>query len=372
MKLSYTMIGCVLLCGLLAGATRAEAAPVQWKVEDGGNGHFYNVVSVTRGISWPEADAAAIARGSGWYLATITSAEENAFVYGLVAGKPQFWACCEEGNAIGPWIGALRAGGGGGYGWVTGEPFAYANWAAGQPAGIGDRIVLFAAGAPDAPTWANIGGAREDVVSYVIETEAEERIVAVLEEPSCIGSSGISNIRGFAFSSINGVTIDRVVEVTFDRDTPQESETEVACCSSRGDVRAVNPVAPQRSGFSGIFNWCLLAPGKHTISLLFESSTGRTLTVTREFVSRCAHPDDEFLLAGKFDWQGEADACTAAAGGTLVCRTRSDVCDGELRYAWSQAAQGLVLASDCVADASNPPPPPACSDAVIEEVGTEE
>jgi hypothetical protein len=234
-----------LLCGLLAGATGASAAPVQWKVEDGGNDHFYNVVAVSRGVSWPDANAAAIARGSGWHLVTITSAEENAFVYGLVAGKPQFWKCCDGGDATGPWIGARKQGAGG-FGWVTGEAFDYASWAAGQPLGIGDRVVLFAAEAPDAPTWANTGGAREDVLSYVIETEAEERIVALLEEPSCSGSSGISNIRGFAFSSINGITIDRVVEVTFDRDTPQEAETDLACCSSRGDVRAVFPVAPPR------------------------------------------------------------------------------------------------------------------------------
>jgi hypothetical protein len=64
---------CVLLCGLLGSVVAASAAPIQWKVEDGGNRHFYNVVAVSRGISWPDADAAAIARGSVWHLATITS-----------------------------------------------------------------------------------------------------------------------------------------------------------------------------------------------------------------------------------------------------------------------------------------------------------
>lgn len=369
---SKRAIVCAGLCAVLAGATGAAAAPVQWKVEDGGNGHFYNVVSVPRGISWPAANAATLARGSGWYLATITSPEESDFVYGLVAGKPQFWTCCEGGTATGPWIGALKPGGGAAFTWVTGEPFAYTNWAAGQPSGIGDRIVLFAVDAPDAPTWKNLGGANDDVVSYVMETEAEEEIVAVLEEPSCTGASGISNIRGFVFSTINGVTIDRVVEVTFDRDTPNDSEIELACCSSRADVRAAHPVAPQRSGFSGVFNWCLLPPGKHTISLRFESSTDKTLTITREIVTRCEHPEKPFLGAGEFDWRSEVDGCTAGPDATLVCRPRPDVCDGEVRYAWSQAAQGLVLASDCVTDAANPPPPPECSDTVIEEEGTED
>lgn len=358
------------LCGVLLGiAQTTQAAPVQWRAADGGNDHFYNVVSVTRGISWPDADAAAKARGSGWHLATITSADENAFVYALLAGKPQFWSVV-DGAATGPWLGAVKTGpGAGDFAWQGGEPFTYANWAPGQPTGVGDRIVLFAADAPDGPTWRNLGGAREDVLAYVIETAEAENLVAVVEEPSCAGASGISNVRGFAFSTINGVTIDRVVEVTFDRDTDDEVEADLACCSSRGDVRATFPVAPVRSGFSGIFNWCLLSPGKHTISLLFESSTGKTLRVTREFLSYCEHPEDPFLRAGEFDWQSAAESCRSEAGGSLVCRPREDVCDGEMRYVWSQAAQGLVLRSGCEADASNPAPPPACSDDVVTEVG---
>lgn len=370
MKSRYAYaIACVLLCGLLGSAGRAAASPVQWKVEDGGNGHFYNVVSVTKGISWPDADEAATKRGSGWHLATITSAEENAFVYALVAGKPQFWKCCDGGVATGPWIGVKRAGLAGAFSWVTGEPFDYTNWAAGEPAG-GDRVTLFASGAPDGPQWDAVPGTRADVVSYVIETEQSERIVAVIEEPSCAGSAGISNIRGFAYSSINGISLDRVVSVTFDRGTKQASKADLACCSSRGDVQQVFPVAPQRSGFSGIFNWCLLTPGKHTISLEFESPSGQTLTLTRDFVSHCEHPADAFVEPGTFDWASAADACVAEAGGTLVCRTKSDVCNGEVRYRWSAATQGLVLDTDCVADADNPPPPPECSDTVLEEVGT--
>ena len=360
---------CVLLCGVLGGVVCAEAAPIQWKVEDGGNGHFYNVVGVTRGISWTDADEAATNRGSGWHLATITSAEENAFVYSLVAGKPQFWKIGDGGVATGPWIGVKRAGLAGAFSWVTGEAFDYTNWAPGEPAG-GDRVTLFAANAPDGPQWDAIAGTRTDVVSYVIETEEAEKIVAVIEEPSCAGSSGISNIRGFAYSSINGISLDRVVSVTFDRGTKQSSRTDLACCSSRRDVQEADPVAPQRSGFSGIFNWCLLTPGKHTISLEFESPSGQTLTLTRDFVARCEHPSDAFVEPGTFDWVNAADACVAGAGGTLVCRPKSDVCNGEVRYRWSAASQGLVLDTDCVADASNPPPPPECSDAVIEEVGT--
>lgn len=346
-------------------AASAAAAPIQWRVEDGGNGHFYNVIGVTRGITWPDAQTATAARGSGWYLATITSPEENAFVYGLLAAKPQFWTVDEGGDALGPWLGAVKKGAA--FGWGTGEAFAYANWAPGQPSGIGDRITLFGDGAPDGPLWRNVGG-QSTAVAYVIETQASEGLVAVIEEPNCQGAAGVSNIRGYAFSTINGITIDRVIEVTFDRNTPQDRETDVACCSSRQDVKSVFPVAPVRSGFAGIYNWCLLPPGKHTITLRVESSTGRLVDVTREFVSHCEHPEVPFVQAGAFDWASATGSCASGADGVVVCRPDPEICDGELRYEWSQASQGLALRSGCIADGANPPPPPACSDEVVTEL----
>jgi hypothetical protein len=64
---------------------------------------------------------------------TITSPEENRFVFGLIAGKPQFFV---EGN-YGPWIGGFQTDSkvepGGHWRWVTGEPFSYTDWAAGKP-----------------------------------------------------------------------------------------------------------------------------------------------------------------------------------------------------------------------------------------------
>ena len=354
---------------ILALAGPSLATPIQWRVADGGNDHFYNVVGVTKGISWADANAAAIARGSGWHLVTITSAAENAFVFNLVAGKPQFWACCTGGNAQGPWLGATKTGTGD-FQWVTGEPFSYTNWTPGQPSGIGDRITLFGANAPQGPTWSNIGGTSTTVVSYVIETEQAESLVGVIEEPSCAGSAGVSNIRGYAFSTINGISLDRVVSATFDRATKQKSTTDLACCSSRGDVQKVFPVAALRSGFSGIFNWCLLPPGKHTISVEFDSSSGQTLTLTRDFLSYCEHPADPFLQAGEFDWANASGSCASGAAGSIVCEPRPDVCAGQVRYEWSQASQGLVLRSGCVPDAANPPTPPDCSDTVTTEIGT--
>ncbi|MDO9106739.1 MAG: cadherin domain-containing protein, partial [Methylovulum sp.] len=97
--------------------------PVQWQVSNGGNGHFYQVVSVPEGITWDAAKLAAEAAGG--YLATITSAEESAFVYTL------------ESTHTNLWLGGFQPPGSpepiGNWQWVTGEPFNYMNWSPVQP-----------------------------------------------------------------------------------------------------------------------------------------------------------------------------------------------------------------------------------------------
>ena len=66
-----------------------DNGPVTWRVEDGGNGHTYQAVLVPgpEGINWTDANAAAESLGNGWHLATITSQEENDFIFSLVTGK---------------------------------------------------------------------------------------------------------------------------------------------------------------------------------------------------------------------------------------------------------------------------------------------
>src|SRR5436190_21444639 len=63
--------------GIALPFTTRASEPVQWTTAAGGNGHYYQVVSVTNGISWQQARNAAASMGG--YLATVTSAEENDF-----------------------------------------------------------------------------------------------------------------------------------------------------------------------------------------------------------------------------------------------------------------------------------------------------
>jgi len=154
--------------------TRRKGA-VQWKTSAGGNGHFYKVIAVpeeidwtgarrrafaaggnlvtiaSKGISWTEANRRAVAAGG--HLVTITSKAENDFVFALV-DHPEFWERMDIGPwMMGPWIGAVQAEGArepdGGWQWVTGEPFEFANWRPGDPndackaSGVVNRICFY-------------------------------------------------------------------------------------------------------------------------------------------------------------------------------------------------------------------------------------
>lgn len=136
--MTYAVRFCKLLIAsvtvLLAAIGNANAAAVQWSSSAGGNDHWYEVVAVRNGISWTAANAAAGAAGG--YLATITSANENAFVFSLV-DSPAFWNQQPGGSNLGPWLGGYQTTDAGGaaanWAWVSGEAFSFTNWSGGEP-----------------------------------------------------------------------------------------------------------------------------------------------------------------------------------------------------------------------------------------------
>ncbi|MEY5031491.1 MAG: hypothetical protein RL354_522 [Planctomycetota bacterium] len=94
---------------------------VQWRVEDGGNGHWYEHRIESDSVSWFQARDRAL--GLGGYLATLKSPAENAFAFALIS--PSF-------HEPGAWLGGYQLPGstepGGGWVWVDGEPFEWSNW----------------------------------------------------------------------------------------------------------------------------------------------------------------------------------------------------------------------------------------------------
>jgi hypothetical protein len=95
--------------------------PVQWRVSEGGNGHWYQRRAQRRTWIAAQSDAESI----GGYLATPTSVLENLFVFGVSGGLGNTWIggrqvseACEPGC---DWE------------WVTGELWDYTNWQINQP-----------------------------------------------------------------------------------------------------------------------------------------------------------------------------------------------------------------------------------------------
>jgi hypothetical protein len=136
---SLLTAGAALAIGAAAQAQSGE--PVQWRVEDGGNGHWYLFIETALPRTWHTArDAAATIGG---HLATITTAAEQAFIVSIA---PQY--VDESGGQA--WLGGFQDTTApdfeephGGWRWVTGEPMTYQPWMnAGQTAPGSDFLAL--------------------------------------------------------------------------------------------------------------------------------------------------------------------------------------------------------------------------------------
>lgn len=178
-----------ILAALMAWAFPSLAAPTYWNTGTGHNNHGYEVFLVTGGINWTTAETNAVALGG--HLASITSAEENSFVYSLVSSNTSFWALESTGRGIGPWLGAFQPSGSsepsGGFQWVDGDPFVYTNWAGGEPSnGVGspgnaglnieNRIHFFGINGGAGPQWNDYPTSpispQTMPVAYIVETTA--------------------------------------------------------------------------------------------------------------------------------------------------------------------------------------------------------
>jgi hypothetical protein len=107
----------------------AQNAAVQWKVSEGGNGHWYEGV-IQNGVTWTAARAAAQARGGE--LASLSTFAESEFAFTAVASAPALWN-----GRIGPWIGLTQLPNSiepdQGWVWLDGSALSDARWVSGHP-----------------------------------------------------------------------------------------------------------------------------------------------------------------------------------------------------------------------------------------------
>ena len=117
----------IILLLVCAFATSVNATILQWKVEDGGNGHWYDY---TIEGTWQEAEDYAIAQGG--HLTAINSQEENDWLY------QNFFTKTPDETSNTPywgWIGLYQefdspdfSEPSGGWSWSNGEPVTFTNW----------------------------------------------------------------------------------------------------------------------------------------------------------------------------------------------------------------------------------------------------
>lgn len=138
------------------------------------NGHFYLDVHRPAGVTWQAGENHALALGG--HLATITSASENTFVFGLVS-SPTYWKVASNPTRIlGPWLGGFQPPGSGeplgSWTWLTGEPWSFSNWSPGEPnnwqGNQEDHLQFFTLGTVPAPKWNDLTGGSL-MLGYVIE-----------------------------------------------------------------------------------------------------------------------------------------------------------------------------------------------------------
>jgi len=147
----------VLVSSALFGpGALAQAAPIQWTVESGGNGHWYDFIGYGIGGmadpigTWENARSAAEARGG--YLATPTSSAEWSFMQANMFNwvgpvDPTYNTCAACGyRSYQGWLGGFQntsspsySEPGGGWEWVTGEPWSFTAWSGGEPNNSGSE-----------------------------------------------------------------------------------------------------------------------------------------------------------------------------------------------------------------------------------------
>jgi hypothetical protein len=139
---------------------------IQWTIAEGGNGHWYDCFEGM--LTWHEARR--IAKALGGDLATITSENEDQWVYQNVA--------CHTENAPILWLGGTDAFNENQWTWVTGEKWAYSHWAADQPDNFSDNedgAENYLAYWKSGNEWNDLGGHfRAEINGFIVEYEEVE------------------------------------------------------------------------------------------------------------------------------------------------------------------------------------------------------
>jgi hypothetical protein len=174
-----------VLLSLSVGSVAFGQQAVEWKMADGGNGHWYAAVGVADGIDWETARTAAVIQGA--QLVSLETSDEAAFCFARFSRTASPWAWTEQWGQVifGPWIGGYQIPGSdeplSGWMWVSGAaidsvqgPACCNNDCGGS--GNEDRLHLYHLSATDQTAWNDIPSivtCGSQMRGYVIEWSAD-------------------------------------------------------------------------------------------------------------------------------------------------------------------------------------------------------
>jgi hypothetical protein len=163
---------------LATSAAHAQQA-VQWKVSDGGNGHWYGVhTAPPDSLTWVIASEVAGARGA--HLVTLTSEVEAQFVWVRIASNLSYWR--SQSFFDGPFIGAKFSNGQ--WGWVTGEPLVIAHWGPCFPAFSDETVASYGCNAVT-DRWNNLRPDNNGPICAIFEWSADCNGDGVVDYGQC-------------------------------------------------------------------------------------------------------------------------------------------------------------------------------------------
>jgi len=218
--------GIVLAALTVVSAASAQSTQaVEWKVSEGGNGHWYQGVILSETyVSWSVSDQ--YARDHGGKLASLTSEGEANWVFQSVVSNVSLWR-----GTFGPWVGLYQTPNAsepaGGWVWVDGTPNGGAlPWIPGQPDNYvpcgAEQYACYWTGdwAPPPPRnficdlpgtgWCSFRSAGDWVVSAVVEWDADCNADGIVDygqilrgELADLNSNGVPDVCEI---SVSGVT----------------------------------------------------------------------------------------------------------------------------------------------------------------------